>query len=1051
MNSHTAFTIYSAAAGAGKTYTLVKAYLITLLEGEFKDAYKNILAITFTNKAVAEMKTRVIENLVAISKPSTPSKYQDLLNELVIETKIPEPKLKQKALRVLRSILHNYASFDIVTIDTFTHRVIRTFAHDLGIPMNFEIEMDTEVLIEEAVDALVAKIGLDQEITKLIVDFAISKLEEDKSWDITIELNKVAKLLFSENDREHVNKLSSKSIKDFEQLHLTISQKITESKIFIMSRSNTILELIDSKGLTETDFKGGYITKHFQKLINGETQINFKRAKWTQEIETTAFYNKTLEDYKKELIDTIRPLIEETFLATKNEITQIQFFQNIIKNLTPLSVLNAINKELVEIKKERRILLISEFNTIISNAVQDQPAPFIYERLGERYRDYFIDEFQDTSELQWNNLVPLIDNAMATETLTGKKGQLTIVGDAKQAIYRWRGGKAEQFINLSLDKNPFSVKQKQVLNLPRNYRSHEEIVAFNNNLFTFLSHDFSNQKHQELYRAGNQQEVNSKKGGYINLSFINAKNVAEEHEIYPHKVYETIIELTEKGYHLNEICILVRKQREGAVIADFLSEKGLSIISSETLLIKNAPEVAFIIDLITWYAQPEDLLAKTNMLHFLADRFSIHEQHSFLQKMIFADQKTFSLALKDFSIDFSLTTLATKPLYDAIEYIISSFKLAHTTPAYIQFFLDEVFGYTQKHTGNILGFLSYWNTKKEKLSIVAPNTEGAIQIITIHKAKGLEYTCVIYPYANIDIYEEIDPKTWLSIDKENYNGFEEVFINYNKTISEYNNDAESIVINKQAQLELDKFNLLYVALTRAIEQLYIISKLELNSKGESNPNKFSGKLINYLKHLDQWNPEKTEYTFGSSARPEITRSDTSLKENVIKLSQFDDSSKKYSVHIITHSGKLWDTAQKSAIEKGNIMHDLMASIYTHNDVQIVLDEALISGEITVSEKEILANEIKSVVEHPQLFQYYSMGNTVYNERDIMSNGRLFRPDRVVIDKNSNITIIDYKTGSNSALHTKQIQEYADILNDMGHTIQDKILIYFNENITLKYI
>ncbi len=1051
MDTTTAFTVYNAAAGAGKTYTLVKAYLSTLLESEFKDGYKNILAITFTNKAVAEMKTRVIENLVAISNPNTPLKYQGILNELVEETKIPEAKLKPKAHRILNHILHNYAAFDIVTIDTLTHRVIRTFAHDLGIPMSFEIEMDTEVLIQEAVDAVVAKIGLDKELTNLIIDFAISKLEEDKSWDVTIELNNVAKLLFSENDREQINKLSNRSIEDFEQLHLNVSQKITQNKMTIMSKSKAILELLNSKDLDESDFKGGYIPKHFTKLKTGETKIDFNRAKWTQEIETTPFYNKTLAEYKKEIIDEIRPLIEEAFLATKKELIQIQFFQNIIKNLTPLSILNAINKELIDIKKERKILLISEFNSIISNAIQDQPAPFIYERLGERYRDYFIDEFQDTSELQWKNLVPLIDNAMATETLTGKKGKLTIVGDAKQAIYRWRGGKAEQFINLSLDQNPFSVKQKEVLNLPRNYRSHEQIVRFNNDLFTFLSNDFSDQKHQELYRLGNKQEVNSKKDGYVNISFISAKNVAEEHEVYPQRVYESVIALSEKGYHLNEICILVRKQKEGTVIADFLSEKGLSIISSETLLINKAPEIVFIVNLITWFAQPHDQLSKINMLHFLVDQFSISEPHSFLQKMIFADQNTFSLALKNFGVDFNLNLLATKPIYDAVEYIISSFKLAKQAPAYIQFFLDEIFSYTQKHTGGLLGFLSYWDTKKDKLSIVAPSAEGAIQIITIHKAKGLEFPCVIYPYANLNLYEEIEPKTWLSVTKENYNGFDEVFINYSKTISDYGEEAKDIVLQRQSQLELDKFNLLYVALTRAVEQLYIISKLELTSKGATNPNKFSGKLINYLQHIGQWNPENLEYTFGNPSKPDTLQSDTPKTENVFELKQFDDASKKYNIHIITNSGRLWDTTQKDAIEKGNIMHNLMALIYTHNDVQRVVEEAYSRGEITRVEKKILLKDITTLVEHSKLSQYFSTDNIVYNERDIITNGRLIRPDRIVISIDNRTTLIDYKTGSRSSSHDDQIEQYAQTLKGMGYYIEHKILIYFNDKITLNYI
>ncbi|MBQ0733818.1 UvrD-helicase domain-containing protein [Aquimarina celericrescens] len=1050
MNLNTAFTVYNAAAGAGKTYTLVKEYLITLLKGEYQDSYKNILAITFTNKAVAEMKMRVLENLVAISHHSTPSDYKDILKDLVVETKITEEKLKQKANRVLKSILHNYAAFDIVTIDTFTHRILRTFAHDLGIPMNFEIEMDTEKLIEEAVDNVIAKIGLDDTLTKLIIDFAISKLEEDKSWDITVELNKVARLLFSENDREHLNNLSNKTYDDFEGLKKLLYKKITENKKTIISKAASVLEILKDNGIDYADFTRGSIPNHFQKLAEGETNIDFK-AVWKQDIRNASFYSNKLDQDKKSIIDHLRPTIEEAFLATKLGLTQNHFFKNCIKNLTPLSVLNTINQELIAIRKERRILLISEFNSIISKSIQGQPAPFIYERLGERYRDYFIDEFQDTSELQWNNLIPLIDNAVASETLTGKRGRITIVGDAKQAIYRWRGGKAEQFIELSSDQNPFSVKDKRVLNLPKNYRSHEEIVKFNNSFFTFLSKDFSNEKHQQLYLLGNNQEVNSKKDGYVDISFIDTKNATEEQEVYPLKVYETIIELQDKGYKPNDICIIVRKQKEGVVIANFLADKGLSIISSETLLIKNAPEVIFIIDLITWYVQPDNLQAKVDVLHFLSKDIAAQEKHSFLQKMIGKNKIGFLSQLEALGIDFDFDQLAIRPLYDAVEYIISSFNLAQITPAYIQFFLDVVFTFTQRNTEGMIGFLSFWEDKKDKLGIVAPDTKEAIEIMTIHKAKGLEFPCVIYPFANIDIYREIEPKTWLGVTKEDYFGFKEVFVDYSKNIADYSEDANNVVLERQAQLELDTFNLLYVVLTRAKEQLYIISKLELNSKGESNPNKFSGKLIAYLKDVGKWNTKTKQYSFGNFKKPPDMAVKTKHEAKAIKLSNFGDSSRTYKVNVVTNSSKLWDTAQKNAIEKGNLIHDLMSSIYTKEDINSVIEEAFTKGEITIFEKEILAQEILNLTNHPKLSKYFSKENKVYNERDIISNGNLFRPDRIVVDKNDCTTIIDYKTGTYNESHTKQIHKYSDILIDMGYVIENKILIYFNERITLKYV
>ncbi|GAA3518623.1 UvrD-helicase domain-containing protein [Aquimarina addita] len=1050
MNPQHAFTIYNAAAGAGKTYTVVKAYLIKLLTGEFQESYKNVLAITFTNKAVAEMKSRVLESLVGINNATPSFKYQQLINDIISETGIDKKLLKQKADRILKSILHNYAGFDIVTIDTFTHRVIRTFAKDLEIPMNFEIEMDTDSLIEEGVDALIAKVGLNEELTKTLIDFALSKLEDDKSWDITIELNKIAKLLFSENDRIYLDKLLDKSIHNFTELKTVLTAKIKADQKKIVAIAEGIIQSIQVAGLVFEDFTRKSIPSHFVKLKNLEFKGVFKSV-WSQNIETASFYNKTLDVVKKEAIDSLRPLIEKAFLETKERALQLKLYENIIKNIIPLSVLNAIDKEIRNIKKERNILLISEFNKIISDAIKDQPAPFIYERLGERYRDYFIDEFQDTSELQWQNMIPLIDNAIATETLAGKRGQLTIVGDAKQAIYRWRGGKAEQFINLSLDENPFSVKEKRVRNLPRNYRSCKGIIKFNNDLFTFLSNDFSNELYQKLYLLGNNQEYNDKEGGYVNVSFVEAKNVEEENEVYPDKVYETIIALTKKGYELSQICVLTRRQKEGTAIADVLVEKGIPIISSETLLLKNDPRVCFIIDLLTWYVNPDDLLAKIAVLHFMTERFSIDEKHSFLQKMVSIDKSSFITELTLYGVDFNFYQLDVKPCYDGIEYIINSFDLTATAPAYLQFFLDTVFSYTQKFGEGLIGFLTYWERKKDTLSIIAPAGEEAVMMMTIHKAKGLEFPCVIYPYANVDIYKELEPKTWLPVAKEDFEGFEDVFINYNKELSELGPEALRIVNHRQSQLELDNLNILYVALTRAEEQLYIISKVELNAKGESNFNKFSGKFINYLKHIGIWNNDQLSYDFGIATKPEQIKTAVKSSTESIVLTKFDNALKKHKVHIITNAGKLWDTAQATAIEKGNLIHDLMASIYVYKDIDDVIIRAQESGMITVSEKDTLYKELKMVLDHPELAPFFSEDKEVLNERDIMAQGHMYRPDRIIIDTEKKATIIDYKTGEHKTVYTNQLLLYGELLENMGYHIDRKILVYFNDELTLKYL
>ncbi len=1050
MKTNHSFTVYNAAAGAGKTYTLVKEYLIKLFTGTYKDNYKNILAITFTNKAVGEMKSRILENLKGISEPVISEKYQAIFNDIQKETGEDEIVLKNKATSILKSILHNYAAFDVVTIDTFTHRVIRTFAHDLGIPMNFEIEMDTDSLLQEAVDSLINKAGIDKDLTKIIIDFAFNKLDDDKSWDITLELNKTAKLLLSENERFFIQKLSGKTKQDFEKLKQKLKKTEVTSTAYIIDESKKILELLDSNGLQKGDFTRGSIPTHFKKLSEGELLTDFTAA-WKQNIETTPFYNAKLENGKKESIDGIRNQIENTFLKTKEKLIEISFLKNIKKNLTPVSVLNEINKELEIIKKEKYILLISEFNSIISDAIKDQPAPFIYERLGERYKDYFIDEFQDTSELQWKNLIPLIDNAMGTESLDGKRGELVIVGDAKQAIYRWRGGKAEQFISLSNDEDPFVTQDKSVINLPRNYRSNAEIIKFNNDFFTFLSQDFSDITHKDIYKEGNCQEINFKENGYVNISLIEAETITEENEVYPQRVLEIILELQEKKYSLSDICILTRRQKEGIAVADYLTENGIAIVSSETLLINNSKEVQFIIDILKLSLKPDDLLLRITILYYLIGAYNIQDKAGFLDKNVKNTVEEFQLYLESLDIIFDLNQLFILPLYESVEYIIRAFKLTQEVSAYIQFFLDVIYDFTQKNAEGIIGFLTYWERKKDKLSIVAPKGKEAVQIMTIHKSKGLEFPCVIYPYANVDIYRELEPKTWYPIEEDVYEGFDEVFINYSKSIAEYGVIGERLVQLRQSQLELDAINVLYVALTRAEEQLYIISKLDLNAKGESNTNKFSGKFINYLKYKGIWEEDVREYSFGNKEIINKNRIESENKETLTLESFINTPKEKHNVNIITNTGKLWNTTQQVAVEKGILLHDLLAEIKTEKELDFVLCKAHKEGIISETQEKELTKEIYNIINNKELNQYYQDTNQILNERDILSNGKIYRPDRVVIDQNNIATVIDYKTGLYDSYHEEQVYEYGALLEKLGYQMGKRILIYINEDIKIKYI
>ena len=437
-----AFEIFDASAGSGKTYTLVKDYLYIILKAERLDAYRNILAITFTNKAVHNMKSRIVDNLSEFAKDIPNAKSAALLQVLALETGKTALEIKTKSKQIIKHLIHNYAAFDISTIDKFTHRVIRTFAHDLGLSLTFEVTLDTESLLTEAVDGIIAQAGQDPTLTKLLVDFTMEKTDNDKSWDISREIMQTGKLLLNENNRNEVSSFKNKSVADF----LTLKDKLKKlsTTLFeqVSEKSNQINAIIDDNDIDRKSFSRGTFPNHINYLRDDDERYTNHYFYKSEDIKI----NKTAVD--SDTIEHVLPQILR-FLAEIYTLNKKRNFYNaFLKNITPLSLLSEVSNELRKIQTEQNTLSISEFNALIYSEIQNQPAPFIYERLGERYRHFFIDEFQDTSEMQWQNLIPLIDNALAGQDVYGQKGTLMLVGDPKQSIYRWRGGKAEQFIAL---------------------------------------------------------------------------------------------------------------------------------------------------------------------------------------------------------------------------------------------------------------------------------------------------------------------------------------------------------------------------------------------------------------------------------------------------------------------------------------------------------------------------------------------------------------------------------------------------------------------------
>ena len=1036
------FQVYNASAGSGKTFTLVKEYLKVLLSSNDIFRFQKVLAITFTNKAAAEMKARVLSNLEAFSE----GEENDLFHAIQKEISIEKVMIQERSKKILGVILQNYAAFSITTIDSFTHKIIKSFAFDLGLSLNFEVEMDAVSLLSQAVDVLISKIGTDQKLTKLLIDFTLDKTDDDKSWDISRDLNEFSRILLSEEDTVHFKGLADKTITDFTELKKKLNKQQQELKKQISETGERLLSVLSNAGLDRKDFTRGTVPKFFADVAQKEFNFDFiKRSEAIEKaIENHQYYTKKTTQEKIELIEGVVPQIIACFQKTKKLFQQFLLNKLALKSLTPLAVLNHINLELTNIKEENNIRLNAEFNQLISDHIKEQPAPFIYQRIGQKYMHYFIDEMQDTSVLQWQNLIPLIANALAQEN-----SNLLLVGDGKQAIYRWRGGKAEQFIHLGASgekaKNPFHLP-KEIKELETNYRSYSEIIDFNNLFFQHTAHFLQHEDYKKLFIDGNKQLKTAKKGGYVSLSFLEKEEEKEAEELkYPKKVLETIQHL-DPQFSLSDVCVLVRKKAHGVAVANYLSENGIAIVSSETLLLSTSSKVNFIINFLQTIQHPHDKEALLDCLYFLHYHLKIQqEKHQFISDFINLEKEQFFSELNSHGLFFDLSKFHQKPFYEKVEEIIRSFRLVDSSDAYVQFFLDVVLEQQRKGT-SIQEFLDFWDDKKEKLSIVAPDAKNAVQVMTIHKSKGLEFPVVIFPY-DLNIYKQINPKAWLDELPEIFNGFPELLVDYSKSLS-YINDRGLQIFNAQREAqELDNFNLLYVALTRSVEQLHIITAYNVKSDGVENTNFYAGIFIHYLKEKNLWQEGVFEYSFGEKKKRSLNQEER--QETEIQQEFISTSLDEHNILMLANSSKLWDTEQGKAIDFGNLIHEMMSKIITKDDLEGVVKQYIQQGFISKIEAINVERIILKIVTHKQISAFFNKDVTVFNEREIVDvDNQIIIPDRLVLNAKKEVIIIDYKTGKPSKKYHQQLLKYEQVLKTMNFKVVKKLLVYINEEIDI---
>jgi ATP-dependent exoDNAse (exonuclease V) beta subunit len=596
------FVVYKSSAGSGKTFTLVKEYLRLSLSDEKKlnSNYKRILAVTFTNKAAAEMKQRILDALNKISNENDLPFIGELLcNELGLTPN----ELKKRAQIVLSQILHHYSDFSIGTIDSFTHKIVKTFAHDLKLPVNFNLEMDVEGFYDKVISTLFNQIGEDEYISKLLKEFVLNKAEENASWDPEKTIKEFAKLLQKENSDTYLNQLKNLNAQELEEIRKELFAYLSYYNSFLKIEAKKAIDLISNNGLSDNDFtyKKSGPQNFFNKCFNHSANLDdtsktriidaLEKKQWADKKGPNANKVEGISDQLTTIASTLIDFIKENY-------SYYSLCKLLSTQIYPLLLLKKIEEISNEKKQEERLVFISEFNKNIFELINNEPTPFIYERLGEKYQHYLLDEFQDTSTLQWHNILPLVDNSLANGWFN------LIVGDGKQSIYRWRNANVKQFIDLPFIENTnnnFLVEERsQNLNrnfkenlLNTNFRSLKTIIDFNNSLFANLNIQLLNEEHKKIYL--NQQQNIKHAGAGLITAYTGKVKKDELEGINFNLIKESIQNALNANFSYKDICIIVRQNTHGNSIANHLMENQIPIVSSDSLLLKNNLEINTII------------------------------------------------------------------------------------------------------------------------------------------------------------------------------------------------------------------------------------------------------------------------------------------------------------------------------------------------------------------------------------------------------------------------------------------------------------------------
>ncbi|MDR4987643.1 MAG: UvrD-helicase domain-containing protein [Bacteroidales bacterium] len=1066
------FHVYKSSAGSGKTYTLVKEYLKIVLVEPF--AVRNILAITFTNAAAAEMKERIIKELGQISslaeKPDN-QKAKQLLKTITDElsrhgNRPPSTDVLIKHAGIaLTYLMHHYADFSVSTIDSFMHRIIRTFAFDLRLPMNFSVELDAKALLDKAVDMLLSNLGKDERLTELLISYLIN--QTDAGEDIRIE-NKIAgmaRTLTEEDSAEYVQRIRQCSLPDFGKTASRLKKEVQEFEHVIVQEAGSALSLIQEKNLSMSDFyqtsRGIYA--YFRHLANRNIidKIEPNQAV-VDTVGNDKWYSGKCSKDAQNSIDEIKALLTRHYNAIQHHAQkELQGYLNkraVWQNIYPLAVLNEVEQMLEEVKTENVLLHISDFNKRISTIVREEPVPFLYERLGERYRHFMIDEFQDTSSLQWQNLLPLLENGLASGHLS------LVVGDGKQAIYRFRNGDVEQFTRLPRltgdIKGPERTGWETTLKnnyhkepLSVNWRSAPAIIEFNNSFFAHSSLALSD-KLKPVYDDVAQEKSSESPEGLVRVKFLEATEDRALPEVMIDNVLSVIRECQDVGHPLSDITVLCRANKEASMVAGALLAQNIPVISAESLLLSHSKEVGFFIALLRLLNNPGDKISAVEVLGFLLEEGIVTRPgtlHECLRATgIYADRggkaaddlhPALENMMQTNGVMFSFRSFTHQNIYDTCESILRLFFASEEPPnPFVAFFMDAVYDFSEQNMMSYGDFISWWEEQGSKYSIVVPEGVEAVQVMTVHKSKGLQFPVVICPFAHQSVKGPTKQGFWISGEEAGVQELPAAWLTMSRK-SLAGTSFEHLYDEEMEKSFLDMLNIAYVAFTRPSQKLFILTKSEKKYINRA----LNTLLKNFLEHSGRWQDGSNDYEFGMFEPTSASRRPAALPPDRFRslISRPWHQSLRMKSHHMERSIVL---EKDDALERGNLLHRVMEQIISAEDVEAVLQHHLNNGEITEEIRNEWLKKINELIARPEIAPCFVPGVTLKREAGMFdAGGQFYRPDRVVFFDHECV-VIDYKTGKAYRKHKEQINTYSYILKSMGYPNVKKFILYLDQNI-----